>query len=193
MLEECGLEYKVKPVNITKDEQYEESFLKLSPNNKIPAIYDSDNNISLMESGAILIYLSEKTGLFKTKSKEETIKRDEWLMFQMASIGPMLGQVHHFLKFNKGKAPYAEDRYSKEALRLYAVLDRRLSISEYIGGKEYGITDIATWPWISRYEWQEIKMNDFPNVFNWYKKVAAREAVIKGYDVPSIGAEIPIP
>ena len=193
MLEECNLNYNVKPINIVKDEQFDENFLKLNPNNKIPVIIDSDNNVSVMESGAILIYLSDKTGFFKPKSDQELIKTNEWLMFQMASIGPMLGQAHHFLKFNKGKATYAEERYQKEALRLYGVLDRRLEFNKYIVGEDYGIADIATWPWISRYEWQNINMSDFTNIFRWYKDIASREAVIKGYDIPKIGAEIPIP
>ena len=193
MLEECNLQYSVKPINITKDEQFDKEFIKLSPNNKIPAIYDHETKISMMESGAILIYLSEKTKMFLPKSREETCIRDEWLMFQMASLGPMLGQVHHFTKFNKGKAPYAEERYYKEALRLYGVLDKRLEVSRYIAGDDYGITDIASWPWISRFEWQNIDLNNFPSVLRWYKKVASRDKVIKGYDVPSTGVAIPIP
>ena len=193
MLEECSLQYNVKPINITKDEQLDKEFIKLSPNNKIPAIYDHDTNISMMESGAILIYLSEKTKMFLPKSREETCIRDEWLMFQMASLGPMLGQVHHFTKFNKGKAPYAEERYYKEALRLYSVLNKRLEVSGYIAGDDYGITDIASWPWISRFEWQNIDLNKFPSILRWYKEVASRDEVIKGYDVPSTGIAIPIP
>ena len=193
MLEECNLQYSVKPINITKDEQFDKEFIQLSPNNKIPAIYDHDTKISMMESGAILIYLSEKTKMFFPKSREETCIRDEWLMFQMASLGPMLGQVHHFTKFNKGKAPYAEERYYKEALRLYGVLDKRLEVSRYIAGDDYGITDIASWPWISRFEWQNIDLNKFPSILRWYKEVASRDEVIKGYDVPSTGVEIPIP
>jgi len=193
MLEECNLQYSVKPINITKDEQFDKEFIQLSPNNKIPAIYDHDTKISMMESGAILIYLSEKTKMFLPKSREETCIRDEWLMFQMASLGPMLGQVHHFTKFNKGKAPYAEERYYKEALRLYGVLDKRLEVSRYIAGDDYGITDIASWPWISRFEWQNIDLNKFPSILRWYKEVASRDEVIKGYDVPSTGVAIPIP
>ena len=193
MLEECSLQYSVKPINITKDEQFDKEFIKLSPNNKIPAIYDHDTKISMMESGAILIYLSEKTKIFLPKSREETCIRDEWLMFQMASLGPMLGQVHHFTKFNKGKAPYAEERYYKEALRLYGVLNKRLEVSGYIAGDDYGITDIASWPWISRFEWQNIDLNKFPSILRWYKEVASRDEVIKGYDVPSTGVKIPIP
>ena len=193
MLEECNLEYKVKPINITKDEQFDSNFLEISPNNKIPAILDSDNKITMMESGAILLYLSEKTGKFMPKNDEERWKRDEWLMFQMASVGPMLGQVHHFLKFNAGKSVYAEERYSNEALRIYGVLENQLNKNEYVAGNDYGIADIAIWPWISRFEWQKIDLKKFPKILEWYKKIALRDAVIKGYDVPSTGAEIPIP
>ena len=193
MLEECNLEYKVIPINIAKDEQFDSNFLEISPNNKIPAILDSDNKITMMESGAILLYLSEKTGKFMPKNDEERWKRDEWLMFQMASVGPMLGQVHHFVKFNAGKSIYAEERYSNEALRIYGVLENQLSKNEYVAGNDYGIADIAIWPWISRFEWQKIDLKKFPKILEWYKKIALRDAVIKGYDVPSTGAEIPIP
>ena len=193
MLEECGIEYKVKPINITKEEQFDPAFLKISPNNKIPAILDHDNGITMMESGAILLYLSEKTGKFSPKNDEERAKRDEWLMFQMASVGPMLGQVHHFVKFNAGKSIYAEDRYSNEALRIYGVLENQLNKNEYVAGNDYGIADMAIWPWISRFEWQKINLNNFPKMLDWYKKIALREAVIKGYDIPGTGAEIPMP
>jgi len=193
MLEECKLDYNLIPINIIKDEQFEEKFLSISPNNKIPAIYDHETNISMMESGAILLYLSEKTGVFLPKQNSDRWKRDEWLMFQMASIGPMLGQVHHFVKFNAGKSTYAEERYYNEALRIYGVLDRRLGESQFVAGSDYGIVDISIWPWISRYEWQNIDLNKFSNILRWYKEIASREAVIKGYDVPSMGAEIPIP
>jgi GST-like protein len=193
MLEECKLDYNLIPINIIKDEQFEEKFLTISPNNKIPAIYDHETNISMMESGAILLYLSEKTGVFLPKQNSDRWKRDEWLMFQMASLGPMLGQVHHFVKFNAGKSTYAEERYYNEALRIYGVLDRRLGESQFVAGSDYGIVDISIWPWISRYEWQNIDLNKFSNILRWYKEIASREAVIKGYDVPSMGAEIPIP
>jgi len=193
MLEECKIDYNLIPINITKDEQFEEKFLQISPNNKIPAIYDNETNISMMESGAILMYLSEKTGIFLPNNNSERWKRDEWLMFQMASLGPMLGQVHHFVKFNAGKSIYAEERYSAEALRIYGVLDTRLSNSQYVTGNNYGIADISIWPWIARFEWQKIDLSKFPNVLRWYKEIAVRDAVIKGYDQPSMGAEIPIP
>ena len=193
MLEECKLKYNLKPINIIKDEQFESNFLDISPNNKIPAIVDHDNGVSMMESGAILMYLSEKTGAFLPESNEERWKRDEWLMFQMASLGPMLGQVHHFVKFNSGKSIYAEERYTGEAIRIYGVLEKRLNNSEYVAGKSYGIADISIWPWISRFEWQKIDLKKFPKILEWYKKIANREAVIKGYDVPKTGADIPLP
>ena len=193
MLEECKLDYNLIPINIIKDEQFEEKFLNISPNNKIPAIYDHETNISMMESGSILLYLSEKTGVFFPKNDSDRWKRDEWLMFQMASLGPMLGQVHHFIKFNAGKSAYAEERYYNEAMRIYGVLDKRLGASQFVAGKDYGIADISIWPWISRYEWQNIDLNKFSNILRWYKEIASREAVIKGYDVPNTGAEIPIP
>ena len=193
MLEECKLDYNLIPINIIKDEQFEEKFLNISPNNKIPAIYDHETNISMMESGSILLYLSEKTGVFFPKNDTDRWKRDEWLMFQMASLGPMLGQVHHFIKFNAGKSVYAEERYYNEAMRIYSVLDKRLGESEFVAGKDYGIVDISIWPWISRYEWQNIDLNKFSNILRWYKEIASRDAVIKGYDVPKTGAEIPIP
>jgi len=193
MLEETKLDYKLIPINIIKDEQFDKNFLEISPNNKIPAIYDYDTKISMMESGSILMYLSEKTGIFMPNDDKSRWKRDEWLMFQMASLGPMLGQVHHFVKFNSGKSTYAEERYSTEALRIYGVLNTRLGISQYVAGNDYGISDISIWPWIARFEWQNIDLNKFPNILRWYKEIASRDAVIKGYDMPSMGAAIPIP
>ena len=193
MLEETKLDYKLIPINIIKDEQFDKNFLEISPNNKIPAIYDYDTKISMMESGSILMYLSEKTGIFMPNDDKSRWKRDEWLMFQMASLGPMLGQVHHFVKFNSGKSTYAEERYSAEALRIYGVLNTRLGISQYVAGNDYGISDISIWPWIARFEWQNIDLNKFPNILRWYKEIASRDAVIKGYDMPSMGAAIPIP
>ena len=193
MFEETKLDYKLIPINIIKDEQFDKNFLEISPNNKIPAIYDYDTKISMMESGSILMYLSEKTGIFMPNDDKSRWKRDEWLMFQMASLGPMLGQVHHFVKFNSGKSTYAEERYSAEALRIYGVLNTRLGISQYVAGNDYGIADISIWPWIARFEWQNIDLNKFPNILRWYKEIASRDAVLKGYDMPSMGAAIPIP
>ncbi len=193
MLEEIDIPYEVHPINITKNEQLSKDFLAISPNNKIPAITDRETGISMMESGAILLYLADKTGILKPKDEKERWATTEWLMMQMGSVGPMLGQAHHFLKFNTGVSEYAEKRYSAEAARLYGVLDRRLGKSAYLAGKDYGIADVATWPWISRYEWQGVNFGQFPNLRRWYTKIAGREAVQRGYDVPTTGAQIPIP
>jgi GST-like protein len=186
-LEELGLPYAVHPVDIGKNEQFAPEFLAISPNNKIPAIVDRDNGRTMMESGAILLYLADKTGRLLGADRWVTL---EWLMLQMASIGPMLGQVHHFVKYNPGKAPYAEERYKAEAARLYGVLDRRLAQREFLSDT-YSIADIATWPWISRFEWQQIDLNDYPNVRRWYVAVADRPAVQRGYDVPTRVNPIP--
>ena len=188
-LEEFGLDYQVKPINIGKDEQFEESFLRISPNNKIPAIVDHETGRTMMESGAILVYLAERFDKFWGEDRYQTL---EWLMLQMGGVGPMLGQAHHFLKYNKGKAPYAEERYRGEANRLYSVLDRRLESREYLAGA-YSIADIATWPWISRYEWQGIEWDGYPSLKRWYKRIADRPAVKKGYQVPMYVNDIPIP
>lgn len=192
MLQECGLEYTVYPIDITKDEQFLPAFLQISPNNKIPAIVDREAGVSLMESGAILLYLAEKTSRFMPTTLHERLRVTEWLMWQMGGLGPMLGQAHHFLHFNRGKAPYAEERYAKETERLYRVLDKQLSNHEYVAG-DYSIADISIWPWISRFEWQQIDLRNFPNVYRWYKVVAARPAVIAGYEVPTKTGPIPMP
>jgi GST-like protein len=192
MLEEIGLPYTVHPIDISKDEQFAPEFLKISPNNRIPAIVDTDTGMSLMESGAILIYLADKTGKLLPKDGVGRYKVIEWLMWQMGGPGPMLGQVHHFVKYNPGKAPYAEERYLKEANRLYKVLNTQLGLHEYVAG-EYSIADIAIWPWISRFEWQTIDLNQFPNVKRWYTAIAARPAVQRGYKVPKDMGEIPMP
>ena len=191
MLEELGLKYTVKPINIIKDEQFSDSFLKISPNNKIPAIIDHDNDTTLMESGAILLYLANKYKKFLPHSIDDRNKCIEWLFFQAASQGPMLGQAHHFLKFNKGKSEYAENRYKKEAERLYEVMDKRLSVSDYLGGNEYSIADISSWPWVARFDWHQIEITKFQHVSRWYKQISQRSAVLKGYDIPEIGAKIP--
>jgi GST-like protein len=191
-LEELGLPYTVHAIDIGKDDQFKPEFLKVSPNNKIPAIVDRDNNFSLFESGAILMYLAEKTGKLMPKDLQARYRVVEWLMWQMGGVGPMLGQVHHFVKYNKGKAPYAEERYSKEAHRLYGVLNKQLDGKEYIAG-DYSIADIATWPWISRFEWQEIDLNKYPNVKRWYVSIANRPAVQKGYQVPKNMGPVPMP
>lgn len=192
MLEELDLDYDIHPINIGKDQQFAPDFLKISPNNKIPAIVDHDTGVHLMESGAILMYLAEKTGKLMPTEGAARWEVIEWLMWQMGGAGPMLGQVHHFTKFNPGKAPYAEERYLNEGKRLYGVLERKLEGRDYIAG-EYSIADIATWPWISRYEWQTIDLNDYPNVKDWYIRIAKRPAVRDGYHVPSMVGEIPMP
>ena len=191
LLEELKLDYQVVPIDISNKEQFTSNFLTLSPNNKIPAIFDHDTGISLMESGAIMIYLAEKSNQLLPKDLEKRIKVIEWLMWQKAGFGPMLGQAHHFLHYNKGKAPYAEERYRAEAKSLSSVLDKHLSKSPFIV-EEYSIADIAIWPWVSRYEWQEINLSEFPNVRSWYKKILAREPVQKGYNIPAQLSNIPI-
>jgi GST-like protein len=192
MLEELEVPYEVHTIDITKDEQFAPEFLEISPNNKIPALVDRDKGVSLMESGAILIYLADKTNKLMPQLSETRYQVLQWLMMQMGSVGPMLGQTHHFVRFNKGKAPYAEERYAKENARIYGVLDRRLSSHEYLAG-EYSIADIATWPWISRFEWQGMDFASYPNLKRWYVQIAKRPGTIRGYDVPTTGASIPMP
>jgi GST-like protein len=192
LLEELGLPYQVHAIDISKDEQFQDHFLRISPNNRIPAIIDRDNDFHLMESGAIMLYLAEKTGKLLPQDLKPRYRVIEWLMWQMGGIGPMLGQVHHFVKYNKGKAPYAEERYLKEAQRLYRVLDRRLVDREYVAD-DYSIADIAIWPWISRYEWQTMDLQRYPNVKRWYVAIANRPAVQKGYHVPKYVNDIPMP
>ncbi|MEX0921204.1 MAG: glutathione binding-like protein [Rhodovibrionaceae bacterium] len=188
MLEEVELPYSVHPIDITKDEQFAPDFLKISPNNKIPAIYDPDGPegaaISIFETGAILIYLAEKTGKLLPEAPRHKYEVMQWLMWQMGGFGPMLGQAHHFLRFAKEDLPYAKDRYRNEARRLYGVLDTRLGESEFLGSGGYSIADIATYPWAMRHEWQEIDLGDFPNVSRWAETLAARPAVAKGMAVP---------
>ncbi len=188
MLEETGLDYEVHPVNTTADEQFAPDFLAISPNNKIPAIVDRDSAdgepYALFESGAILIYLAEKTGRFLPREVRGCYDVIQWLMFQMGGVGPMLGQAHHFLHFNPGKAPYAEERYANEARRLYGVLEKRLGESEFLAG-DYSIADMATFPWLQRHDWQGIDFADFPNVRGWYDSIARRPAVERGMSVPT--------
>jgi len=191
MLEEVGLPYRVFPIDITKGDQLQPNFLQISPNNKIPAIVDHDVGIHLMESGAILMYLANKTGKLLSPIGDKYWEQMEWLMLQMGSIGPMLGQTHHFVKFNSGKSPYAEERYRKENARLYQVLENRLQDREFVCG-EYSIVDIATWPWISRFEFQQMNLYDYLNLKRWYLNIAGRPAVQKGYGVPDV-LEVPLP
>lgn len=190
LLEELGVDYTVHPINIGKDEQFAPSFLAIAPNNRIPAIVDNDTGISLMESGAIMLYLAEKHGQFMPTDNKQRWQATEWLMWQMGGLGPMAGQAHHFLKFNPGKSPYAEERYKKETQRLYGVLNKQLEQSEFIAG-DYSIADMAAWPWVSRFEFQQINMNDYPAVTRWYKTIAERPAVQKGYHVPAFTQDIP--
>ncbi len=192
MLEEVGLPYRVIPVDIGKGEQHDAEFLRISPNNKIPAILDHDNGRSMMESGAILLYLGQKTGQLIPRDEDRYWQMMEWLMVQMGSIGPMLGQTHHFIKFNPGKAPYAEERYLAENRRIYRVLDSRLAGSEFLVD-DYSIADIACWPWISRFEWQQMDFDEYPNLKRWYMEIASRPAVQRGYHVPTKANEIPMP
>jgi len=192
MLEELGLPYTTHAINIGEGEQMAPNFLKNAPNNKIPAIVDNDNGMTLMESGAILMYLAEKTGKFLPTDADARWHTIEWLMWQMGGPGPFLGQVHHFVKYNKGKSAYAEERYLTEARRLYGVLDRRLADHEYIVD-DYSIADIAVWPWISRFDWQTLNLNDYPNVKRWYLDIAARPAVQTGFHIPKKVQEIPMP
>ena len=190
-LEELGLDYEVVPVNIGKDEQFDPDFLTISPNNKIPAIVDGE--VSLFESGAILLYLAQKTSkLAPAAGSIEYYQLLQWLFWQSAHFGPMLGQVHHFLKFNPGKSEYAEHRYYQEALRLYRVLNTRLEGRDYITD-EFSIVDIATWPWASRFDFQQIDLDDFPNVERWYLALADRPAFQRGYAVPNENWVIPRP
>jgi GST-like protein len=190
LLEELGVDYEVHSINITQGDQNSPAFLKISPNNKIPAIIDRDNGMSLMESGAILIYLAEKYGKFLPKDSIARAEVNEWLMWQMGGFGPILGQAHHFLHFNPGKSDYAEARFRSEVARLYDVLDRRLEGRDYICD-DYSIADMACWPWVSRYEWQQVNLADYPNVRSWYQHLLARDAVQKGYHIPKHMGEIP--
>lgn len=190
LLEELGVPYTAHPIDITKDDQFAPDFLKISPNNKIPAIKDHDNGLCLMESGAIMWYLADKYGKFLSSDAIGRAKVHEWLMWQMGGLGPMAGQAHHFLQFNPGKAPYAETRYATEVQRLYGVLDKQLEGQDFICG-DYSIADMACWPWVARYEWQRVDLTQFFNVLRWYKALRARDAVIKGYQVPKDVGEVP--
>lgn len=187
-LEELALPYEVRPVDITSGEQRKPDFLKLNPNNKIPVIVDPDGPdgkpITVIESGAILIYLAGKTGKLLPTDLRARLEAIQWLMFQMGSVGPMLGQAHHFLRFAPELIPYALERYSKEALRIYGVLNARLENREWLAGGEYSIADIATFPWIARHDWQGIDLKRFPQVKRWFEAIGARPAVQRGMAVP---------
>src|SRR5574337_160372 len=187
MLEECALPYRVVPVDIGNGEQFQSEFLAISPNNKIPAIVDPDGPdgqpISMFESGAILVYLAGKTGRFLPDSARGKYEVLQWLMFQMGHVGPMLGQAHHFRVYAPEKIPYAIERYSNEAKRLYGVMNRRLARSRYLGGPDYTIADIATFPWLRSWKNQGIDWNDYPHLKGWFDEIAASPAVVRGVEV----------
>ena len=189
MLEEIEFDYKVTKINIYKDEQFKPEFKKISPFSKTPVIIDHDNKRSLFESGAILIYLAEKSGKFYDLQERTTI--NQWLMGQMGYVGPMLGQHHQFHHYNPGKSDFGEKRYFKISKRIYKELDERLMVSKFLAGKEYTIADIATFPWIARHEWHDIGLKKFEGLTRWYKEISKREAVIKGYDLLKNGEKIP--
>ncbi len=189
MLEEINYDYKVTKININKDEQFKPEFIKLSPFRKIPVIIDYDNNQSLFESGAILIYLGEKSGKFYEKNNRTII--NQWLMGQMAYVGPMLGQHHQFHHYNPGKSKFGEERYFKISEKIYKELDERLSLSRYLAGDDYTIADIATFPWIARHEWHDIGLKRFKNLSRWYEEISSRPAVQKGFDLLNKGELIP--
>ena len=187
MLEECGLPYRVQRIDIGKGEQFAPGYLKINPNGKIPSIVDPQgpdgSPLAMMESGAILIYLADKTGkFFPQKSKYQVL---QWLMFQMGGVGPMFGQAHHFMRAKKDEVPYGSERYGNEAKRLYGVMDRHFSMNEFLAN-EYSIADIATYPWVARHEWHRVDLGQFPNVKRWFDAIGSRPAVAKGMAVPAI-------
>ena len=189
MLEEIGAKYKVKKINIFKGDQFKSSFAKMSPFNKIPVLKDLKNKKTIFESGAILIYLGEKYKKFY--DKKDRLKILQWLMAQMAYIGPMIGQHHQFHHYNSGKSKFGEDRYFRIASTIYKDLDRRLSKSKFLAGNKYSIADIATFPWIARHEWHDIGLKKHKNLSRWYQAISKRKAVIKGYDFMDRGEKIP--
>ena len=191
MLEEIGYEYNVNTNDLNKGDQFKSEFKKISPFSKIPVIVDHENNQSLFESGAILIYLAEKSGKFYNKNQRTII--NQWLMGQMAYVGPMLGQHHQFHHYNPGKSEFGEQRYFKISTSIYKNLDERLSVSKYLAGEHYTIADIATFPWIARHDWHDIGLKNYKNLCRWYLEISERDAVIKGYDYLNKGEKIPKP
>ena len=189
MLEEINFKYKLTKVDISKGEQFNPEFIKISPFSKIPVITDHDNNESIFESGAILIYLAERSE--KLYDKKDRLKINQWLMAQMGYVGPMIGQHHQFHHFNPGKSEFGEERYFKITKKIYQDLNNRLENSKYLAGEKYSIADIATWPWIARHEWHDIGLKEFKSLSRWYLEIASRDAVIKGYDLYNNGSEIP--
>jgi len=179
MLEEIGYQYKLTKIDISNGEQFKPEFVKLSPFSKIPIIIDHDKNETIFESGAILIYLGEKSGKFY--DNENRLKINQWLMAQMGYVGPMIGQHHQFHHYNPGKSEFGEERYFKITKRIYQELDDRLKDSKFLAGEKYTIADIATWPWIARHEWHDIGLKNFKNLSRWYSEISKREAVVRGY------------
>ncbi len=191
MLEEINYEYKLTKIDISSGEQFNSEFIKISPFSKIPVIIDHDDNETIFESGAILIYLAEKSKKFY--DKEDRLKINQWLMAQMGYIGPMIGQHHQFHHYNPGKSNFGEERYFKITKKIYQDLDDRLANSKFLAGKKYSIADIATWPWIARHEWHDIGLKKYKNLSRWYLNIADRDAVVKGYDSFKKGLVIPAP
>ena len=191
MLEEINYDYKVTIVNLSKDEQFNPDFRKISPFSKIPVITDHKKNISIFESGAILMYLAEQSNKFYNEKERNII--NQWLMAQMGLVGPLIGQHHQFHHYNPGKSEFGEQRYFKITKRIYQDLDERLSASKYLAGENYTIADIATWPWIARHEWHDIGLKNFKSLSRWYEEISKREAVVKGYDLLKNGSKIPLP
>ena len=190
MLEELGVEYNPIFINLEQKEQFSEDFSKISPSNKIPVIVDKDNNQIVFESGAILLYLAQKYKKFLNDENHWEII--QWVFFQMAYVGPMLGQAHQYLFYNPGKSKFAEEKTKGYAKHIYEILDKRLSEQEYFSN-EYSIADIAIWPWIARFERHQVNLNSYPNVLRWYLQISKRPAVIKGYNVVGDFFEIPKP
>ena len=189
MLEEIGYKYKVNTIDLNKGEQFGPEFKEVSPFSKIPVIKDQENNEIIFESGAILIYLAEKSGKFFDNKKRNVIT--QWLMAQMGYVGPILGQHHQFHHYNPGKSDFGEQRYFKISTSIYKNLDERLSVSKYLAGENYTIADIATFPWIARHDWHDIGLKNYKNLCRWYRDISERNAVIKGYDYLNKGEKIP--
>ena len=189
MLEEIGCKYKITKIDISNREQFKPEFIKISPFSKIPVIIDHDKNETIFESGAILIYLAEKSKKFY--DKKNRLKINQWLMAQMGFIGPMIGQHHQFHHYNPGKSKFGEKRYFEIKKKIYQDLDNRLANSKYLSGDKYSIADIATWPWLARHEWHDVGLKNYKNLSRWYLDIANREAVIKGYDQLKNGSKIP--
>ena len=191
MLEEIGYKYQLTKIDLSNGEQFNREFIKISPFSKIPVITDHDNNESIFESGAILIYLAEQSGKFY--NKENRLEINQWLMAQMGYVGPMLGQHHQFHHYNPGKSKFGEDRYFKISKRIYQELDDRLSISKFLAGEEYTIADIGTFPWLARHEWHDIGLSSFKSLTRWYLEISKRDAVKKGFAFMDAKEVIPQP